>query len=581
MTLGLRSIHLNNSIVAALISVTLMSCGINSDSNIDYDVSDDDIESNCADVPKNAMHQCRLALFDTVEPTEIVEAPATGVALGWGWNRGDASPIPTICIEFVPGEEPAQTRYMTMSEVNDTHELMQSLNVSAEASVKAAVYDVSGKAAFAKSNNFSSTSSTFVLNAVVQNGVRYTAPIPDANSATNQYQEAVTERGGTSGAIRLTDNALSLAIDDTAAFQRVCGSSYVSAIYGGSKLTATITQSAETRSEKEKMSAEMSGSGWGGRFKAKVTASAEATETNSSDKMEISIFLTGGRGDAIPTSEQDLLDKLETLSLDAYVAPKDFQIATTPYELVSNWPGKLLPDPETEFEELSSYWGAYKTIYDEIEAIILSPTDYHELANNGSHFISRLNESCDTQETEVNNFQNELMESIRSGTVYQDITAYTESYEQLIGLQTALTNCQLAAQELEVFPQEVNLAKLKELQDEVLEGLAKLELKAQECNEQSAECDFNTENYTSPYALRIRLPLPDDAEIKTADEAIYHNIGRIAKNKCDRSANDSGCLSNAEIINFAQEIGWRAMPSTSSDVSNAVLEIESATEVSQ
>ena len=60
--------------------------------------------------------------------------------------------------------------------------------------------------------------------------------------------------------------------------------------------------------------------------------------------MDVSIFMTGGKGDAIPIDVKDLKAKMETISMDAYVAPKDFQIAITPYEMLSNWPGKPLPD---------------------------------------------------------------------------------------------------------------------------------------------------------------------------------------------------------------------------------------------
>ncbi|MEJ2592107.1 MAG: hypothetical protein P8178_12025 [Candidatus Thiodiazotropha sp.] len=325
-----------------------------------------------------------LASYDAVDAIEIVESPATGVALGWGWNRGDSEPVPTICVEFVPGEEPAQTRYMTMQEVSDNYTLMKSLGVSAEASVKAIGFEASGKAAFAKSTDLSSERSTFVLNAVVQNGVRYTAPVPEGAAQKGaEYQPAVNERGGSRGAIRLTPEALALASrrDGLDAFKHRCGSAFVSAIYGGAKLTAAISFASDSLEKKESLSAELSGSGWGARFQSKI--SSGNTESTSTERMDVSLFMTGGKGDAIPATKEDLLAKLATISMDAYVAPKDFQIAITPYEVLSNWPGRLLPDKETEFDELASYWGSYNTLYDEIQQILDNPQDYVPVQTDG------------------------------------------------------------------------------------------------------------------------------------------------------------------------------------------------------
>ena len=146
--------------------------------------------------------------------------------------------------------------------------LMKSVGMSAEASVKTIGFEAEGKASFAKSQKLTRNKSHFVMNAIVQNGVRYASPIPEDDSRVSKYQSATNERGGSSGSIRLTAEAVEKAknIDE---FRRHCGSEFVSAIYGGAKLTALISMESSSKEEKEKLSAEMSGSGWGVKVKTK------------------------------------------------------------------------------------------------------------------------------------------------------------------------------------------------------------------------------------------------------------------------------------------------------------------------
>jgi outer membrane murein-binding lipoprotein Lpp len=513
---------MNKSFQKLLVAVvcllfTLVACQPSADGENGYPVQDS---------KQSKADSSAFATFDAVDAIEIVESPATGVALGWGWNRGDSEPIPTICVEFVPGEEPAQTRYMTMSEVNDSYELMQSLGMSAEASVKAIGFEAEGKASFAKSQNLTSSKSHFVMNAIVQNGVRYTSPLPSENSLVSKYQSATNERGGSSGSIRLTDKAAKIARRGIDKFRRLCGSSFVSAIYGGAKLTAMISMESSSKVVKERLSAEMSGSGWGVKVKAKVAAAAENKEDH--EQMDVAIFMTGGRGDTIPATVQDLKAKLETISMDAYVAPKDFQIAITPYELLSNWPGRPLPDKETEFEELASFWGAYNTLYDDIQHILDEPEKYVVLRDHGK-----------TEEMKIFCTE-EWIKKIR--VAFEECQFKNNDSSDYMFLQMGKTASG-------------RIKQLKNAQDEVLSSLKQMEVDARGCSDKSDQCNFDINNYRSPYAYRLQLPIPINSGIDNIHDFVDYIIGRFAKRRCEYSANDTGCLSNAEIDNWAQKIG--------------------------
>lgn len=420
----------------------------------------------------------------SLEATEIVEAPDTGIDLGWGWDSFDSKPVPTVCVQFVERSEAAQSRMMTMHEVSDSYEVMQRMGMSAEASVNMIGFEVSGKAAFAKELNITGFSSTFVLNATVDNGVRYTAPPPSSSP-----DDAAT----TGGAVQLTPEALALArrgrLDE---FKHRCGNAFVSAVYSGAKLTAVLTIQEESHAGQESLSAELSGSGWGARMKAKVEEMS--TNTSSSERLDLSIFQVGGRGDAIPASKKDLLEKLEMLSSLAFDAPKDFHIAVTPYEVLSNWPGKTIGGEEQEFDELASTWGAYNTLYDEMQAVLDEPGAYRTAGFNNDH--------C------------------------PDVIPLGDE----------------------------PIERLKKAQDEVRQALLRIEQEALACVKRPADCEFDVADYRSPYAYRAMLPIPDGAEVRPEDVASY-TITDTAKRRCALDLRNPGCLSNAEIDSWADKAG--------------------------
>jgi hypothetical protein len=449
---------------------------------------------------------------------EIVEVPDTGIRLGWGWNSVDHEPVPNICVQFVEGNEPAQTRYMSMSEVSDSYELMDSFGMSAAASVKTIGYSVSGKAKFAKDLDITGFSSNFVLNATVENGVRFAAPVPSNINTGTADAASIAERGGRQAEVRLTPEALKLAgKHDSSEFRHLCGDSFVSAVYSGAKLTGVITIETKSREEKKSFSAELAGAGWGARLSANMDRSKGSKNENR--KMDVSIFQTGGRGDEIPVTSADLLEKLKRLSSIAAEAPKDFHMAVMPYETLSNWPAASLMVEENEYDQLASYWGSYNTLYDEIQ---------HALDHPERFSVATMTAGC-----------------VKIGA-----------------------SRHLSAQQLE---------RLERVQDEVLDALLRLQRFAQYCATSESGCEFPEGQFRSPYAYRTQLPLSleSSAELMRLielervglaprakhewrvliDELVTAHISEPAKRRCNLAKDNPGCLSNAEIRGWRDKIG--------------------------
>jgi len=311
-----------------------------------------------------------------VQPV-TVNYPESGVDLGWGWDSEEGVPRPSVCVEFSIAEDSGQTKYMTISEVSDSHELMQSMNMSAAASVKTVAYKASGKASFAKNTKINSFSSNFVLNASVDNGVRYAAPLAEGSRGVVRNADDVQLVPDT-GSIRLTKQALHLAQQrDLDKFLDTCGDSFVAAMYGGANLTAVLTVESTSRSEQVKTSASFTGSGWGA--KVKVAASGDENGQGKNENLSMRFFQTGGRKDSIPASKEDFVAKLGDLSTQAAESPAIYRVSLLPYTALANWPPRDIEINTDEQDQLSRYWGAYVSIYEDIDYILDNAGKFRQL----------------------------------------------------------------------------------------------------------------------------------------------------------------------------------------------------------
>lgn len=427
-----------------------------------------------------------------------LDVPASGVHLGWGWDSEAERPRSTVCIEFEMARDEGQTKHMTFREVSDSYEVMTSMGMSAAATVDAIGYKASGKAEFAKSARTSGFSSTFVLTVAIDNGVVFAAPVPAGSSAGRVTYLDPERPTAHHGAVRLTGDALALARRGEEPFRQRCGDSFVSALYGGAQLTALITIQATTHAEQEAVSAELSGSGWG--VEVQSGFSSESTSETSKHDTRMSFFQVGGRGDSIPKHKDDLLDKLAELPGQAASAPATFRMTLTPYTALANWPSRFDIEVDTsEHEQIASDWGAYATLYDEIQEVLDVPDEY-------TFFVRA-----------------------------------TEQGEEDRWLPPD------AGSEDDAAARRAALEALEALQDEVHETLRYLRDVAARCADPEEECEFDEGVVLDPYGVRVRLPLPEADTDLTVEHLVDFHVRDTAQRRCDISPINPGCLSNAEV----------------------------------
>ena len=446
--------------------------------------------------------------------------PESGARLGWGWNSLEEQAVPSVCVEFTVAESLGQTKYMTMHEASDSYEVMNSMDMSASMSVKAIGYKASGKAEFAKTSKVTGFNSTFVLKASIVNSARYAAPI--GGGRANAAYDA-NDRVPDSGEIRLTPEALRLAkARDLTAFYNRCGHAFVSAIHGGATLYSIITISASSRADQESISAKMKGSGFG----VEVASNFKNVTGSTGDTKNVSMrfFQEGGRGDTIPTTQDDLKAKLDELARLAADAPKEFSLTLTPYTALANWPDRPIDLDASEYDQLASYWGSYNTLYEEMQLALDNPADFH------------------------------LYSQVDKGTFGDDPAA---------------------------------VKQLQHDQDEVHAILISLRDDAARCSEPDTVCQFDQSRYPNPYAYRIRLPIPgsapsSDLRVDGKLELIDYQVRDPSQRRCEISPVNDGCLTNSQIDHWYQRVGKAVMRVDDKQVLDALVtkhpEINSATD---
>lgn len=400
----------------------------------------------------------RRRAVEAPEPTDIIMAPETGIGLGWGWNEFHGEAIPTQCVEFSRAKPfDGQTSSLDFTEVNDQFELQSALDMSAAASVKTAGYEVEGEAKFSSKTKVNGSALTYVIEAEVLNAPWVAQPSGD----------------GGGQAVRLTPAAEQLARRDLELFKDVCGTGYISATYGGAKLSIVVEITTFSQKTRQAMSASVEGGGWG----VKVAAAMSGSSSSGTQKAarDIHFFQTGGKPAVLPTTPDAIIAAAESLAVQADAAEKIFRIAITPYEVLRNWPREDdLSGSDLEYEELAALWGSYQALYAGLQDALDAPE---------GHLLPY--RRCDKAECTV---------------VF--LTAENKIMKK----------------------------EIEALQDEVIIWLDRLELAARACVTAEENCETNAALYRSPYAYQVTMPVQTCMlqEELSADEEEAYDEARIA-----------------------------------------------------
>ena len=150
--------------------------------------------------------------------------------------------------------------------------------------------------------------------------------------------------------------------------------SFVSAIHTGAELVSSMTFDVQEKDESQKISAAMSGSGWGFEGSASFESTLESYSKQS--KLTLSYYQAGGSGDSIPTDVGGFKSKIGELAALAEKAPHPYAVTLQRFDSLPNWPQRSLPKRSSGQEQLTRLYFEYTTLYDEVETINDNPEQY-------------------------------------------------------------------------------------------------------------------------------------------------------------------------------------------------------------
>ena len=511
MTPTARSLPFATAGLALLIGTALSAC------------ARDDTASGAAEPASTEETKSRAVLG---APELWEPAPEDGVELGFGWDSRKGRIVPNRCVSLTPIRATGQIARVSLSEVSDTSEVMKSLSVSASVAVKTMFASGSAAASFAKSSRVSAQSTTFLLDATVENGVLFAGPRGDADEARLAYPSVETHTAGTgTEASRLTFQPWAQQLlRSSGEFRAHCGDAYVSAVSSGARLFATISFTSNNSTTSESIATAIKGTY--GPVKAEAKAAAAHAQTLANTSLEVHYLQVGGAGGEIAMTKDDLLLKLKELAGEADESPRFQFIRLTPYSQMPEWRGTdTWQQAEDEFEIIADYYWQLTNLDDEIDTIL----------DNYAAYNARTGKSVD----ELRLFQDDILHlrKLIYAAMQPDMDDETPAaVPDSDNATVPLSLFAMPASSVLRAPAAVNFA--------VLSGNPTLEDVADEL---AAASPFG-----NPSLLRIHLPIPGHVTTATDAAALRESVvdwyvRPRARRACDRDPTSNDCLTNAEI----------------------------------
>ena len=464
--------------------------------------------------------------------------PESGVELGLGWDSQRAEIIPNRCIRFAPVKEEGQTIRMQLKEVSDTSELMEQLSVSAGMSIKSAVGSASAQGKFASNTKVTSSSNTLLIHATVDNGVLFVGPsqpLDPVRSAFPLHGNSSTKApwwvnsSEVSPVIHLTEEARDILGDGSARnireFERLCGDSFVSAIYSGAELIAVMTVKSKSRSKaqsaqgcvKAKLSA------WGAKGETSACATAATDQKNGSTEVAVDFTQIGGAGGKIPMNQEGFLNKLNELPSEAQAGPQFHSMNLTAYSDLPHWPHAIAMNTADDPEDalLVNFYYTLTSVQHTLQDALDNPDQY----------VGEDEEQLKTLQDQVIQYRRDIF-----GTL-QDI-------QRLAGIPT----------EVPVF-----FGLISRTDPDAVHQKEQLEAMVQEQKKRLISFNSGSEN---PNLIKLKLPFPCVAVENctqvncdiTGKDIVEYYVGRQSRRTCQTDSASMECLNNMQLDSLAESL---------------------------
>lgn len=522
-----------------------------------------------SDEDRNGNGRPSKAVDRSIPERRYASIPESGVELGMGWNSLRGEIVPNFCMDFAPVRSPGQEIEVDIHEVSDQSEIMDSLNVSAEVAVKTMFASGGAKANFARESKVSSNSTTLLLHAVVEDGVLFMGP-PHAPAATRsgfpavepaQLFSAEKQRSGPT-VLEFSPEVKAYA-ENPDKFRDMCGDYFVSAVFGGAELIATLTFTANSEASSQDISAAVQAQY--GAISASVAAEKKNSASEQSTDFRLNFVQVGGGPGMIPMSKDGLEQKLRELSIEAHNNPKLHTMELRSYREVAGADGLVFSSKDKEFEVIADYYWLLTSLYTDLAEVLNAPQNYRTLAGfrelNSEHI------------KKLRNLQDDIL--IVNASLREIMDAYYDGRrpnDEII----AKTHHDWFARELLYMREQCpdnDCGESRYVTNEMLDQLSNL---AVEEENRFRDCPASDNDwfgcvvtafeqsvpFENPNTLRLLIPVrktPDDAarlakynningRWSVVNDLFYsHELVQQTKRFCQRDPADNECMTNAEL----------------------------------
>jgi len=484
---------------------------------------------------------------------EYIDTPMEGVELGLGWDSTTGTVRPGRCVRFAPVQEGGQSIKLDLSEVSDSSELAEVLDISGVSTLSAFGGTIGIGAQYVHNNHVNTTSSTFALHASVQNGAMFAGPLRPVEERRFAFSEIehnqvplwmkdLPDANNENSVVQLDEWALDLLDENNGQekFRQHCGDHFISNITSGAEILATISFYSKTKEIHDELSAIIEAEY--SMASLDTEAHLDTDENASSSKMKVSFLQIGGAEGEIPTTQDDLRRKLRVLAKEAAEAPVFYEMGISHYSDLPNWPEDLSPSIYEQNSNLDKLLAQrdleLASLYASVTSVIEKPEDYTESASYFSQHFSL---------TKLRSIQDQIIILRRVIHDYQ-----TQRFEQETQL-LAFNNTTVSAK----------------THIEALTPLSKIQppLKAPPKTKLSPDSQqmkhFMIEYFRGldTLAMRLELPLPvdqysNDTPVELAKKTLQHYIYKQTKRECNRRPNSANCLTNSEITNYQTKVPY-------------------------
>lgn len=356
---GVMNIISCKLILLALVSVLLPSCNVATErSTEDLAQTDDNALSRLADdsfAPNNIGARF-IPVLDSAEDVKVGARfdTLTGQIVG-------ASP----CIAgFIEGDNGSQNNNMRLLEITDNYSLMKALDIDASVQGSYMGATASAKASFANSQKFTQQSQKFLLYAKAERKPKTIDP----------------DQGTLFG---LTDDARAK-LNDRQAFRKLCGDSFVVAIFEGIEMFGMLNFQGISQSGQKKVSAAMGGSYGGWSASTSATKTVDTAMDSSQAELTVSI---SGRCDALGDLGGDMKSRWASMVNAGSKLPgcaetggniTTYKVIPYSSTFIRDWPYDDDNDPK--LNQLLFYYGAYGAVLDSINTLLMDRDNAYRVA---------------------------------------------------------------------------------------------------------------------------------------------------------------------------------------------------------